>query len=69
LDKAPFALSHVEAARLQPRKSRMELFSVLFWSLVLATALVSYRWGSMVGLVFFIALLMTSAFLTSHLNL
>jgi hypothetical protein len=47
----------------------MELFSVLFWSLVLATALVSYRWGSLVGLVFFIGLLMTSAFVTSHLTL
>ncbi len=47
----------------------MQPFPVLFWSLVLATALVSYRWGSMVGLVFFIALLMTGAFLTSHQSL
>ncbi|HZZ61104.1 MAG TPA: hypothetical protein VFE63_08025 [Roseiarcus sp.] len=47
----------------------MKLFSVLFWSLVLAAALVSYRWGSMAALVFFIALLMTSAFLASHLAL
>jgi hypothetical protein len=44
----------------------MEPYSFLFWSLVLATALVSYRWGSLVGLVFFIALLMTSAFVASH---
>jgi hypothetical protein len=42
----------------QPLKSGMKLFPILFWSLVLATALVSYRWGSMVGLVFCIALLM-----------
>ncbi len=40
------------------------LGSVLFWSLVLVTAFVSYRWASMVGLIFCVALLMTSA--SSH---
>lgn len=56
-----------------PRRSRgrllkhpMKAFSVLFWSLVVVTALVSYRWGSMVGLIFFIAALMTSALAASH---
>ncbi len=44
----------------------MEPFSVLFWALVLATALLSYRWGSLVGLVFFIAGLMTSALVAAH---
>jgi hypothetical protein len=45
----------------------MNRFSILFWSLVLVTALVSYRWGSMVGLIFFVALLMMSALVASHL--
>ena len=47
----------------------MKAFSVLFWSLVLVTAFVSYRWGSMVGLIFFVALLMTSALVAPHLGL
>ncbi len=47
----------------------MKAFSVFFWSLVLVTASVSYRWGSMVGLIFFVALLMTSALVASHLGL
>ncbi len=49
-------------------KHLMKPFSVVFWSLVLVTALVNYRWGSMVGLIFFVALLMTSALLASHLG-
>jgi hypothetical protein len=47
----------------------MKPFSAVFWSLVLVTALVSYRWGSMVGLIFFVALLMTSAVVASRLGL
>jgi len=45
----------------------MKPFSVAFWSLVLVTALVSYRWGSMIALIFFVALLMTGALVASHL--
>jgi len=45
----------------------MKPFSVAFWSLVFVTALVSYRWGSMVALIFFVALLMTGALVASHL--
>ena len=44
----------------------MKLLSVLFWSLVLVTAGVSYRWGSMVGLIFFIVALMIGAVGASH---
>lgn len=47
-------------------KRWMKAFSVLFWSLVVVTALVSYRWGSMVGLIFFVAALMTGALAASH---
>jgi hypothetical protein len=49
-------------------KHLMKPFAVVFWSLVLVTALVSYRLGSMVGLIFFVAVLMTSALLASHLG-
>ncbi len=45
----------------------MHLFSIVFWSLVLATAVVSYRWGSLVGLVFFVVLLMAGAFVAARL--
>jgi hypothetical protein len=45
----------------------MKPFSVVFWSLVLVTAFVSYRWGSMVGLIFFVAMLMTSVLVASRL--
>ena len=47
----------------------MKLFSVLFWSLVVVTTLVSYRWGSMVGLIFFIAPLMTGALVASQMRI
>jgi hypothetical protein len=40
--------------------------SLLFWGLVLLTAGVSYRWGSIVGLVFFIVALMTGTVVASH---
>ena len=49
------------------RRKPVKPFSVVFWSLVLVTALVSYRWGSMAGLIVFIVLLMTSALVASHL--
>jgi hypothetical protein len=44
----------------------MKFTSLLFWGLVLLTAGVSYRWGSIVGLVFFILTLMTGAVVASH---
>jgi hypothetical protein len=44
----------------------MKLNSVLFWVLVLITAGVSYRWGSIFGLIFFIVSLMTGALIVSH---
>jgi hypothetical protein len=33
----------------------------LFWGLVLVTALIAYRWGSMVDLIFFVFALMTGS--------
>jgi len=47
----------------------MNLTSTLFWGLVLVTASVSYRWGSLVGLIFFVFTLMTGAVAVSHLAL
>ena len=47
----------------------MNLRSILFWGLVLLTAGISYRWGSMIGLIFFILTLMTGAVVVSHLAL
>ena len=47
----------------------MNLPSTLFWGLVLITAGVSYRWGSMVGLIFFVFTLMTGAVVISQLAL
>ena len=47
----------------------MKLLSVLFWGLVLVTAGVSYRWGSMVGLIFFVFTLMMGAVAASHWEL
>jgi hypothetical protein len=44
----------------------MKSLSVLFWGLVLVTAGVSYRWGSMVGLIFFVFTLMIGAVAVSH---
>jgi hypothetical protein len=39
----------------------MSLYSFLFWGLVLATALVSLRWGAMIGLIVFVFALMAGA--------
>ena len=47
----------------------MNLLSVLFWGLVFVTAGVSYRWGSMVGLIFFVFTLMMGAVVASHWGL
>jgi hypothetical protein len=47
----------------------MKPISVLFWGLVFVTAGVSYRWGSMVGLVFFVFTLMMGAVAASHWGL
>lgn len=44
----------------------MKFTSVLFWGLVLLTAGISYRWGSMIGLIFFVLALMTGAVVVSH---
>jgi hypothetical protein len=44
----------------------MKFGSSLFCGLVLLTAGVSYRWGSIVGLVFFILALMMGALVASH---
>jgi len=43
--------------------------STLFSALVLVTAGISYRWGSMVGLIFFVFALMTGVVVVSHLAL
>jgi hypothetical protein len=47
----------------------MNLLSALFWGLVLVTTGVSYRWGSMVGLIFFVLMLMIGAVAVSRWNL
>ena len=47
----------------------MKLLSVLFWGLVLVTVGVSYRWGSMVGLIFFVFTFMIGAVAASHWEL
>jgi hypothetical protein len=44
----------------------MKFIALFFWGLVLVTAGVSHRWGSMVGLAFFILTLMTGAVVASH---
>jgi hypothetical protein len=44
----------------------MKLLSVLFWALVITTAGVSYRWGNMVALIFFLFALVIGAAIVSH---
>jgi len=46
----------------------MKILPVAFWALVAATAVVSYRWGSMIGLIFFVVMLLTDALLVSRLS-
>ena len=47
----------------------MKSLSILFWSLVFVTAGVSFRWGGMAGLIFFVFMLMMGAALASHWRL
>jgi len=47
----------------------MKLLSALFWGLVLLTTGISYRWGSMVGLIFFVFTLMIGSVVASHWGL
>jgi hypothetical protein len=47
----------------------MNLLTSLFWGLVLVTAGVSYQWGSMVGLIFFVFTLMIGSVLVSRWGL
>jgi len=47
----------------------MKLLSILFWGLVLVTGGVSYRWGGMVGLIFFVFTLMIGAVVASRWGL
>jgi hypothetical protein len=47
----------------------MRPLSVLFCGLVLVTAGVSYRWGSMAGLIFFVFTLMMGAVAVAHWRL
>jgi hypothetical protein len=52
-----------------PRHSRsfvVKALSVLFWGLVVVTVGVSYRWGSMAGLIFFVFTLMMGAVAVAH---
>ena len=46
----------------------MNLYFFLFWGLVFLTALVSLRWGAMIGLVFFVFTLMFGAVAVSRLS-
>ncbi len=46
----------------------MNLYFFLFWGLVFVTALVSLRWGAMIGLVFFVFTLMFGAVAVSRLS-
>ncbi len=59
----------MDALVSRPASIAMNLRSILFWGLVLLTAGISYRWGSMIGLIFFILALMTGAVVVSHFAL
>ncbi len=45
----------------------MSLIPIVFWTLVLVTALVALRWGAMIGLIGFILALMIGAVAVSRL--
>jgi hypothetical protein len=47
----------------------MKLLPVLFWSLVLITGGISYRCGSMVGLIFFLFTFLIGAVVAAHFGL
>jgi hypothetical protein len=65
----PFPFPPSGALTKGPPNITMKLLSNLFWGLVLVTAGVSYRWGSMIGLIFFVFTLMIVALVASHLRL
>lgn len=46
----------------------MNLISLLFWTLVLITLVVSLRWGAMIGLVVFVLALLFGAVAISRLS-
>lgn len=45
----------------------MSLISIVFWALVLITALVALRWGAMIGLIGFVFALMIGAVVVSRI--
>ena len=45
----------------------MNLISMVFWALVLITALVALRWGAMIGLIAFVFVLLIGAVAVSRL--
>ncbi|RBP17694.1 hypothetical protein DFR50_102186 [Roseiarcus fermentans] len=45
----------------------MSLISLLFWALVLVTALVAARWGALIGLIAFVSALMIGAVAVSRI--
>jgi hypothetical protein len=45
----------------------MNLISIVFWALVLVTALVALRWGAMIGLIAFVFALLIGAVAVSRL--
>jgi hypothetical protein len=47
----------------------MDIHTIAFWGLVIVTAGVSYRWGSMVGLIVFILVLMAGSIFISRWSL
>jgi len=47
----------------------MTLSSAWFWGLVLVTAVVSFRWGAMAGLIFFVFMLVICAAAVSRVAL
>jgi len=47
----------------------MKALPVLFWALALLTLGVSYRWGSLIGLLFFLFTFVIGAAVAQHLGL
>ncbi len=45
----------------------MSLISIVFWALVIVTALVALRWGAMIGLIGFVFALLIGAVVVSRL--
>lgn len=59
--------SLIDRAAGQRSGCAMSLYSLLFWELVLGTALISLRWGAMIGLIVFVFVLMFGAVAISRL--